>query len=316
MISKTILYKEIDNLKIVNLPTKNIMLGANEVKLISFISEKYFRGNGKIIDAGCGSGGSTLAILDGLIKNKNILSTSGILHCYDKFLFDHKNYKLFFPNDDLEMNETFIHLFYRNLGNLKSMVTAHSGDLIDQIWNPNIDVEILFIDLMKTKALASKCIQIFFPSLSPGSIIIHQDFERPHLYWIHLSCAHLKDYLTPISELIDCTLVYQVNDNIPVEVICQSASLIPTLDDVALLIDYFDDDLIELCSNDRIDMSKHLLITELSMLLDCVITDDERIDTILVTILNDGYFRKKSLNWIVNMLVKNNIERKKALINH
>ncbi len=58
----------------------------------------------------------------------------------------------------------------------RDIIQVNEGNLLDYHW-PGQDIEILFVDLMKSKDLYNHVVEQFLPSLIPGvSILILQDF--------------------------------------------------------------------------------------------------------------------------------------------
>lgn len=194
-------------------------ISAHEAKLLSWMGEQVFTGAGVCIDAGCGSGGSSRAICEGLARNRHIIRPKGQLHCFDRFVFDHESYRSFLvprlPTPDI--GGSFLHHFLENIGPHIEIVSVHDGDLHQQVWD-DTPVEILFIDIAKTMALHQTATALFFRSLIPGkSFIIHQDFERPNLHWIHTSIGYLMDECPIAGEIVGSSLILRVDNVIPTE---------------------------------------------------------------------------------------------------
>ncbi len=72
-------------------------------------------------------------------------------------------------------------------------VELHQADLTSYQWTGG-SIKILLVDAMKTEALVRQIARSFYPKLSSGSLLIHQDFKHFHTTWIHLLQYQLREY--------------------------------------------------------------------------------------------------------------------------
>jgi hypothetical protein len=90
-------------------------------------------------------------------------------------------------------------------------VVVHDLDIRDFRWEGEPPaLEILFVDLAKEEDLFRAVADSFYGSFIPGrSLVVHQDFGRPRLSWLHYSTMFLLPWLE-ILDVIDDTLVLRV----------------------------------------------------------------------------------------------------------
>ena len=63
------------------------MLVPDELRLLNYLADEYYTGEGAIVDAGCFLGGSTVALADGLRRNllRRQRTEEKLIHSYDRF---------------------------------------------------------------------------------------------------------------------------------------------------------------------------------------------------------------------------------------
>ncbi|MFN7942519.1 MAG: hypothetical protein U0X73_13055 [Thermoanaerobaculia bacterium] len=145
-------------------------------------------------------GRSTLAMVEGL--SRNAAATGSSVHVYDLMRFDwflQQEYPKWFPNGPAyEIGDSFEHLFWHYLEQHRDRVRLHAGDICQQRWEGG-PIEFLFVDIMKTWAIAEVVIREFYPSLIPGrSLIVHQDYKHPFAPQVLLTMFRLRDAFDPV----------------------------------------------------------------------------------------------------------------------
>jgi hypothetical protein len=73
------------------------------------------------------------------------------------------------------------------------VVELHREDLTQYAWQGG-PIKLLLVDAMKNWDLARSIATSFFPSLSKGSILIHQDFNHFFTPWIHILQYRLREF--------------------------------------------------------------------------------------------------------------------------
>jgi hypothetical protein len=193
------------------------MLSLDERRMLHHYAESA-SGAGSIIDAGAFLGASAFSIALGLAKNKQV-KRKQVIFSYDQFTPDKvsKDYiTKYFPNFDAV---SFKSIFDEQLGDHAQYIVVKEGNFLDMKWTGH-EIELLFIDICKSAELNGHLISQFFPSLIPGkSIVIHQDYHHPYLYWIHITMQVLAEYFEVIHEQVCSSMVWRIRNHPPHEVL-------------------------------------------------------------------------------------------------
>jgi len=106
------------------------MLIPDELRLLNYLADKYYTGEGAIVDAGCFLGGSTVALADGLRRNlrRRGCDEEKLIHSYDRFEIEAWTLGTFFP-ESAQAGESFRPLFDRNTAPYACLVEVHAGDV-------------------------------------------------------------------------------------------------------------------------------------------------------------------------------------------
>ena len=79
-------------------------------------------------------------------------------------------------------------------------------DLTTYTWNHG-PIKLLLVDAMKSGDLARRIAISFYPSLTRGSILIHQDFKHFFSPWIHLLQFRLREHFRCLGEVPNAATV-------------------------------------------------------------------------------------------------------------
>lgn len=198
------------------------LLTEPEVAMLEYICRCQFTGAGAIVDVGSFLGGSTVAIVDGLLQNPCFDPQKHRVQSYDLFQLLQPLQAYGAWADQLGEGYSFLKDFERNLGDRLRLVDVHAGDLLQETWNDG-PIEIAFIDVAKTPELNSHVIRQFFPSLIPGkSILIQQDLQYPGCPWLVVCMYVLRDYFSVVDTLPCNSVVYRLEKAIPQEMLEQA----------------------------------------------------------------------------------------------
>lgn len=191
-----------------------------ERKLLIYLASEQFSGDGHIADVGCGSGGSTKAICLGIDANHRIMETAGIVHAYDYFRLGPKMYsspEFFSLKKNPKPGDSYLPDFNYHLGEHLDYCVVHEGDICNDSGNPE-KIEILFVDIAKSLDTFKCVVKNFYNKLIPQTgILLHQDFSRPRLPWLHYSTGYLLPYFDIIDRPVASTLVQRLTQKIPEE---------------------------------------------------------------------------------------------------
>ncbi len=182
--SRSIITRAKDNLY----PPSTMLLAAELDSLQSFAEHSYL-GKGEMVDLGCWLGGSTLGLANGLVKNQRVSKKKKRIHAFDDFVWESWMADTFEGSKlakRIKEGDSFLRLFKRTIKQRKALIEVYPADL-NFVSRFPMDIEYLFIDVMKSWNLANVVVKIFFPKLVPNlSLIHHQDFNHFYTPWIHL----------------------------------------------------------------------------------------------------------------------------------
>lgn len=191
------------------------MLSGGEIRALFTCAADYFAGEGHIIDAGAFAGMSAHSFACGLRFNvRSNWALTPVIHSYDKFIADDKYVADYLRNvfysarsttgdvkevlKEPDHNEDFLHIFWHQNQRFSDLIEAHQGDFGQQPWQ-GAPIEILFIDVAKTKALQDHMFRTFLPAMLPGaSLLIQQDYNHVWHPYIHLA----MEVLAPCFETL------------------------------------------------------------------------------------------------------------------
>jgi hypothetical protein len=171
------------------------MLMDDELRLLAFLGEDVWRGQGIVVDAGCFLGGSTVALASGLRANlaRRGRSEGPFLHSFDLFRIEDWTRGPFFP-ESARAGDSIRAAFDRNIAAFAPLVRVNEGD-ITATEPPTEPIEILFIDLAKHWTVCDWITEHLFPRLIPGrSIVVQQDYLwGATTGWLQVTMEYYRD---------------------------------------------------------------------------------------------------------------------------
>ena len=201
-----------------NVPT---MLIADELRLLHYLAEECYTGEGCIVDAGCFLGGSTVALADGLRRNlrRRRCTEEKLIHSYDRFEIEEWTLPLYFSESD-KAGESFRPLFDRNTVQFANLVEVHTGDIRSVQWQGGL-IEILFLDIAKHWTTCDWITWQFFPHLIPGkSVVVQQDYLYNHWNaWLHVTMEFYSDYFEYVCDTEFNSVMFLNTKRIPDDVL-------------------------------------------------------------------------------------------------
>jgi hypothetical protein len=171
------------------------MLMQDELRLLAWLGEDYWRGDGIIVDAGCFLGGSTVALAAGLRKNlaRRGLPERPLIHSYDLFRIEDWTRGIYFP-ETARAGDSTRSGFDRNVAAFAPLLRVVEGD-ITASEPPEAPIEILFIDLAKHWTVCDWITEHLFPRLIPErSIVVQQDYLWGECTgWLQVTMEYYSD---------------------------------------------------------------------------------------------------------------------------
>jgi hypothetical protein len=166
------------------------MISPFEQDLLRRLARDYYGGAGCIIDAGTFVGASTNVFAYGLGERRDVdvIRRRWIkpIQSYDLGICDDIMAGRINDHYDagLKPGDSFLPYLRRNIAGLE-LAHLNEGDICQ--YSAESPVEILFLDVCKTKEVSRHTVQAFYSRLIPGrSVLIHQDFVHEWLPWIHV----------------------------------------------------------------------------------------------------------------------------------
>ena len=186
------------------------------MRLLHHLGETYYTGAGVIVDAGSFLGGSTVALADGLRRNRQWRPTGAKpIHSFDRFEVEDWTRGIYFP-DSTPLGANFRDQFERHIAPFADLVEVHAGDVTTQEWSGG-PIEILFIDLAKHWNVCDWVTWQFFRHLIPGrSLVIQQDYLYHHwVGWLHVTMEFYADYFEYVCDTGVNSVVFLNTKKIP-----------------------------------------------------------------------------------------------------
>lgn len=186
------------------------MLTDEESRMLAWITQYYFSGEGAICELGSFVGGSTARLASGLTRNPN---GKGHIYSYDRFgCAENMKQNLLYRHGIKPFEgEDILPLARELLREYDGLIDFWKGDMASAAWRGG-PIEILFIDVAKTARLADHIAEEFFPSLIAGrSLVIQQDYQHYATPWdiaqmeLLADCFRLAGWTENFSAVFLCT---------------------------------------------------------------------------------------------------------------
>ncbi len=202
--------------EVLRVPT---MLSHEELALLYTLARDYASGNAAIVDAGSFLGGSTAALLAG-VRDRNVPWAGPPVASYDKFRVEEYTSTLFFADDPkLEVGSSFRPQWEANVAGFDVPHAVHEGDVIEIGWSGG-EIDILFLDLVKSWKINDAILRDFFPHLVPGrSVIVQQDYGWGAGPWIHITMELMADSVKLVDGMKAGSHVFFVEEDLPAHVL-------------------------------------------------------------------------------------------------
>ena len=194
------------------------MLGNREALLCYYLAKDGFTGSGAIVDAGSFLGKSAFYFAHGLRANPRCAPERRRVHCFDNFLINEEATVEFMArrlNQTFSIGDSTRPIFDVQTAAICDALEVHAGDLHQATWQ-NEPIEILMVDIAKSKSLGKRVVELFFQDLIPKeSVVIHQDYHHPWLPHIHIVMEYLADYFELVAPRVDDSALFRFAKRIP-----------------------------------------------------------------------------------------------------
>jgi len=207
------------------------MVSSAETAFYSESAARYFGREGAIVDLGCWLGSTSIALAQGILShgsqadNRNEKVIGFDTFQWETWMPAHVPYCLYQAGDSF-------------LPEARRVVREHGGGRVELIqadlglyeWSGG-PIKILLVDAMKNEDLAMQIPRNFFPSLIPGSLLIHQDFKHYYTSWIHLLQYRLRQYFRFYRSVPWGTAAFELLAPIPREAVHRATEFTMIPDD-------------------------------------------------------------------------------------
>ncbi|MEP1447179.1 MAG: class I SAM-dependent methyltransferase [Paraglaciecola sp.] len=174
------------------------MISNAERSLLFNLAKHYFQNQGTIIDAGAFLGASTVCFAQGL-KEANITNIKHkAIWSFEKGIV-RNNFQRFVEAFDLQphfIGDSFTETFLALTANYVDYYKIHFSDILDYTHPIENNVEIAFLDILKTEKVCRHCIEQFFPALLEGAYVIQQDYFFDQLPFIKYTQEAFSEFFS------------------------------------------------------------------------------------------------------------------------
>jgi hypothetical protein len=193
------------------------MLMADELRLLNYLADRYWQGDGIIVDGGCFLGGSTVALASGLrtsMARRRRVETP-LIHSYDLFSVEEYALEQFF-SPTARVGDSFRDSFEQNTAAYAPLLRVFEGD-ISASDPPDAPIEVLFIDLAKDWPVCDWITENLFPRLIPGhSIVIQQDYLwEEWTGWLQVTMEYYADQFEILGDTGRNSVVFRLAKPFP-----------------------------------------------------------------------------------------------------
>jgi hypothetical protein len=208
------------------------MVSPAEMDFFRESAARYVGKEGAIVDLGCWLGSTSIALAQGIMsRSAQADNRTEKVFGFDRFVWEDWM-PAHVPFGQYHAGESF-------LPEARRLVRDHGGAGVELIqadlalyeWKDG-PIKILLVDAMKNETIARKITTSFFPSLTPGGLLIHQDFKHYYTSWIHVIQYRLQRYFRlDASVPRSGTIAFEVIAPIPREAVDQATDLATISDD-------------------------------------------------------------------------------------
>jgi hypothetical protein len=195
-----------------SLPPVPSMLTDGEKRFLAELTRELAPRDGAIADLGCWMGSSTIALAEGLRDRSGgpgaaRVLTHDLFRCYNARMGDSS--PVVKPFGIYEVGEDFAPEARRYIRDRAGeLVEIRKVDLSSYEWTEG-PISLLHVDCMKSLDIARQVTRSFYPSMFPGSILIHQDYKHYYTSWIHIIQYRMRSHFEMLRSVVGgCTVAF------------------------------------------------------------------------------------------------------------
>ena len=197
------------------------MLSPNERAAYYLAACDRYSFAGKILDCGVLMGGTTAALIYGLLNNRQLFRNFDrlpeLIRVYDRFLVGNDVYLDFFEqhyNKKYATGDSFYNLFLERVRPFQPLIKIHAGDIRQQFWQEEAFIELLGLDICKREDITTHIAKEFFPYLQANrSVVIQQDYAngwQPHIIYCMEMLSDKFEKILEVDDLAAFQCVAQI----------------------------------------------------------------------------------------------------------
>lgn len=193
------------------------MLTFDDKQLYYQVARDLYTFSGAIVDLGSFCGATAMALAVGMLNNGRLSAQTRLIatvYSYDLFkadfgACDHLNW---FHRGDRTYKEgdDFFDVFCRLTSKYAAFIRPYVGDVGQAPYDGPL-IEVLSVDVCKSRLITDAVFRKFMPLLRPGAYILQQDFIHPWHPYLHTAIGYFADHFEVIHENDDGgTVLYRL----------------------------------------------------------------------------------------------------------
>jgi len=192
------------------------MLTMDDKQLYYQVARDLYTFSGAIVDLGAFCGATATALVVGVINNERFSSRTmptAAVYSYDLFkAFGSSELLNWYYNGGRTFKEgdDFFDVFRELTSRFSGFIVPHQGDVAQASYGGPL-IELLSIDVCKSRETTDAVFRKFMPMLRPGAYILQQDFIHPWHPYLHTAIGYFADHFEVIHENpVGSTVLYRL----------------------------------------------------------------------------------------------------------
>lgn len=206
------------------------MISSEERSFLYNLTKNNWKARGYIVDGGAFLGVSTKCfykgIRDGAASADEIRNLGKPIRSYEQVVATHtwemqrtRMVHKKFNIKDVKIGDSFADELIRFTENMDDLVDMNIGDIMN-VKSFDGEIEILFLDILKSPEIRRHCAEIFYPKLLENSYVIQQDYNQPNILSIKVFQEYMSDNFNHVGS-VRSTSVFKLKKTIDVSVISE-----------------------------------------------------------------------------------------------
>jgi hypothetical protein len=180
------------------------MIGHEERRMLYWLSNCYYVGEGLVVDAGAYAGASAFCLAAGMSRSRVSSGPLSRVMSYDLFKAVDQYVARAISNDfhKISVGDSYLDVFKYQTALYANIVDIFAGDFLEAPV-PGAQIEILFVDVAKSPNLNQHVATQYISRLIPGrSILVQQDYYHCWHPYMQITMEALADYFELVDPLV------------------------------------------------------------------------------------------------------------------